>query len=31
VLSAVKRGSLVDQAVTAASMAGGSLPSFWIG
>ena len=31
VLSAVKRGSLVDHAVTAASMAGASLPSFWIG
>ena len=31
VLSAVKRGSLLDQAVTAASMAGASLPSFWIG
>jgi peptide/nickel transport system permease protein len=31
VLSAVKRGSLVDQVVTAASMAGASLPSFWIG
>ena len=31
VLSAVKRGSVVDQAVTAASMAGASMPSFWIG
>lgn len=31
VLSAVKRGTLVDQAVTAISMAGASLPSFWIG
>ena len=29
--SAVKRGSLVDHAVMAASMAGASLPSFWIG
>ena len=31
VLSAVKRGSLVDQTLTAAAMAGASLPSFWIG
>ena len=31
VLSAVKRGSLVDQVLTAVSMAGASLPSFWIG
>ncbi len=31
VLSAVKRGSLVDQVLTAASMACASLPSFWIG
>jgi peptide/nickel transport system permease protein len=31
VLSAVKRGSVVDQEVTAASMAGASPPSFWIG
>jgi peptide/nickel transport system permease protein len=31
VLSAVKRGSVIDQVLTAASMAGASLPSFWIG
>lgn len=31
VLSAVKRGSAVDQVVTAISMAAASLPSFWIG
>ena len=31
VLSAVKRGSVVDQVLTAAAMAGASLPSFWIG
>lgn len=31
VLSAVRRGSLLDQAVTAFSMAAASLPSFWIG
>ncbi len=31
VLSAVKRGSFVDQALTASAMAGASLPSFWIG
>jgi peptide/nickel transport system permease protein len=31
VLSAVKRGSMVDQVVTAFSMAAASLPSFWIG
>jgi len=31
VLSAVKRGSFLDQALTAISVAGASLPSFWIG
>lgn len=31
ILSAVKRGSFLDQALTAAAMAGASLPSFWIG
>jgi peptide/nickel transport system permease protein len=31
VLSAVKRGSFLDQALTAFAMAGASLPSFWIG
>ena len=31
VLSAVKRGSVVDQVLTAAAMAGASLPNFWIG
>jgi peptide/nickel transport system permease protein len=31
VLSAVKRGSTLDQVVTAFSMAAASLPSFWIG
>src|ERR1700733_13296433 len=31
VLSAVKRGSTIDQVVTAFSMAAASLPSFWIG
>ena len=31
VLSAVKRGSFLDQALTAVAMAGASLPSFWIG
>jgi peptide/nickel transport system permease protein len=31
ILSAVKRGSLLDQGVTAISMAAASLPSFWIG
>ena len=31
VISAVKRGSLLDQAVTAVSMTAASLPSFWIG
>ena len=30
-LSAVKRGGWLDQGVTAAAMAGASLPSFWIG
>ncbi|HEX3350895.1 MAG TPA: ABC transporter permease [Acetobacteraceae bacterium] len=31
VISAVKRGSVLDQAVTALSMTAASLPSFWIG
>lgn len=31
ILSAVKRGSALDQAMTAFSMAAASLPSFWIG
>ena len=31
VLSAVKRGSTLDQVLTVAAMAGASLPSFWIG
>jgi peptide/nickel transport system permease protein len=31
VLSAVRRGSLLDQVVTAFSMTAASLPSFWIG
>ncbi len=31
IVSAVKRGSLIDQGLTALSMAGASLPSFWIG
>jgi peptide/nickel transport system permease protein len=31
ILSAVKRGSFLDQALTGAAMAGASLPSFWIG
>ena len=31
VLSAVKRGSALDQVVTASSMTAASLPSFWIG
>jgi len=31
ILSAVKRGSVLDQAVTAVSMAAASVPSFWIG
>jgi peptide/nickel transport system permease protein len=31
VLSAVKRGGALDQGLTAAAMAGASLPSFWIG
>ncbi len=31
ILSSVKRGSLLDQGVTAISMAAASLPSFWIG
>jgi peptide/nickel transport system permease protein len=31
ILSAVKRGGVVDQALTGAAMAGASLPSFWIG
>jgi len=31
ILSAVKRGTVIDQAATALSMAGASLPSFWIG
>jgi peptide/nickel transport system permease protein len=31
VISAVKRGSLADQGLTAAAMIGASLPSFWIG
>jgi peptide/nickel transport system permease protein len=31
ILSAVKRGSALDQAATALSMAAASLPSFWIG
>ncbi len=31
VLSAVRRGSALDQAVTLLSMLAGSLPSFWIG
>jgi peptide/nickel transport system permease protein len=31
VLSAVKRGSVLDQVVTALSMTAASLPSFWVG
>src|SRR5262245_22072728 len=31
ILSAVKRGGFLDQALTGAAMAGASLPSFWIG
>ena len=31
ILSAVKRGTWIDQTVTAVSMAGASTPSFWIG
>jgi peptide/nickel transport system permease protein len=31
VISAVKRGSVIDQAATALSMFGASLPSFWVG
>ena len=31
ILSAVRRGSVTDQVVTAISVAGASLPSFWIG
>ena len=31
VISAVKRGGLLDQLLTAIAMAGASLPSFWIG
>ncbi|HWK44567.1 MAG TPA: ABC transporter permease [Stellaceae bacterium] len=31
ILSAVKRGSVVDQAATAVSMLAASLPSFWVG
>jgi len=31
VISAVKRGSVIDQAATTVSMLGASLPSFWVG